>query len=74
MVFGERKMKIKIELEEEQWGYVLDAISESEAKAEQYAQMWEGRCREQQYRDEEICYSDLYNEIGRQLDKAKVEE
>lgn len=26
-------MKIKIELEEEQWGYVLDAISESEAKA-----------------------------------------
>jgi len=67
-------MKVKVELEEEQWSYVLDAISESEAKAEQYAQMWEGRCREQQYRDEEIYFSDLYNEIGRQLDKAKVEE
>ena len=39
-------MKVKIELEEEQWDWVLDAISESELKAQQYEEMWEGRGRE----------------------------
>lgn len=45
-------MKVKVELEQEQWSWVLDAISESESKAQQYEEMWEGRCREKQYRDE----------------------
>ena len=45
-------MKVKIELEQEQWSWVLDAISESESKAQQYKEMWKGRCREKQYRNE----------------------
>ena len=45
-------MKVKVELEQEQWSWVLDAISESESKAQQYEEIWEGRCREKQYRDE----------------------
>lgn len=61
-------MKIKVELEEEQWSWVLDAISESESKAQQYEEMWEGRCREKLYRDEKETFSKLYDDINKQLD------
>lgn len=36
-------MKVKVELEQEQWSWVLDAISESELKAQQYEEMREGK-------------------------------
>lgn len=60
-------MKIKVELEQEQWSWVLDAISESESKAQQYEEMWEGRCREKQYRDEKETFAKLYDDINKQL-------
>lgn len=60
-------MKVKVELEQEQWGWVLDAISESESKAQQYEEMWEGGCREKQYRDEKETFAKLYDDINKQL-------
>ena len=60
-------MKVKVELEQEQWSWVLDAISESELKAQQYEEMWEGRDREKQYRDEKETFAKLYDDINKQL-------
>ncbi len=60
-------MKVKVELEEEQWSWVLESISESETQAQQYEEMWEGRCREKQYRNEKETFSKLYDDINKQL-------
>lgn len=65
-------MKIRVELEEAQWAWVLDAICECEAQAKQNEEMWEGRRRELQYRDEKETYSKLYDDINKQL--TEVEE
>ena len=64
-------MKVKVELEQEQWSWVLDAISESESKAQQYEEMWEGRCREKEYKDEKETFLKLYDDINKQLNRVK---
>ena len=68
-------MKVKIELEDEQWSWVLDAISDCEGQAHQWAEWWKGGCREQWYKDEESFYSNIHKEISDQLNRElKVEE
>ena len=62
-------MKVKVELEQEQWSWVLDAISESESRAQQYEEAWEGKCREKQYRDKKETFAKLYDDINKQLDE-----
>ena len=62
-------MKIKIKLDSDLWGDVLNALDECEGHARVQADMWEGRCREQSYRDEQNLYASLYDEIRTQLSR-----